>query len=441
MTALDQAVVLCGGAGTRMAPLLGDVPKVLVEAGGRSLLDHTLAELAAAGARSALLLTGPSGEQILERARARAPRGIELDAIIEPTPRGTAGALRGALGRLAERFLLVYGDVFTVLDWPRLVEAAERHGGLGTLVLHRSDHPEDSDLVAIDDAHRVIGWVGRSPGSRRRALVAAAALTNSGIAVLHRDVLHRIPQGRPCDLTEEVLPALVDGRAPLHGYVTSELVRDAGTPRRLEDVRAAVDAGRAHRRAELCLLDRDGVLTDATSPLTSPDQVRLIPGAAASVRALNEAGIEVVLVSNQGGVARGLMDAETMARVHERVVELLAAEGARLDGFHYCQHHPETQWGEGSPELRGPCECRKPSTGMVELALSRSTRPAWRSVVIGDETSDLQLAANAGLAAIAVDTGHGCRDGRYPARATWCFASLVEAARWLCGAPGAGGAS
>jgi histidinol-phosphate phosphatase family protein len=122
-----------------------------------------------------------------------------------------------------------------------------------------------------------------------------------------------------------------------------------------------------------------------------------------------------------------------MIRIHERVAELLAAEGAHLDDFHYCPHHPETHWAEGVEALRGPCACRKPSTGMVDLALSRSSRPAWRAVVIGDETCDLQLAMNAGLASIAVDTGHGCRDARYPARATWRFPSLVEAARWLCG--------
>jgi histidinol-phosphate phosphatase family protein len=431
---IDQAVVLCGGAGTRMIPVLGETPKVLAQAGGRSLLDHTLSDLAAAGVQRALLLAGPGGEEILGRARASVPAGLELEAIVEPTPRGTAGAIAGARAHLAERFFLVYGDVFTVLDWQRLAAAAERDAGIATLVVHRSDHPEDSDLVAIDDAHRVIGWVGRRPEARRRALVAATALTNAGIAVVHRNLLHRIPE-RPSDLTETVLPALVDARAPIHAYVTSEYVRDAGTPRRLEEVRAAIDDGRAARRAELCLLDRDGVVLDTTRPVTSPDQVRLAPGAATGIRTLNEVGIEVVLVSNQAGVARGSFDLDTLARIHERVVALLAAEGAHLDDFHYCPHHPETHWGEGRPELRGPCECRKPSTGMVELALSRARCAAWRTVVVGDETCDLQLAMNAGLAAIAVDTGHGCRDGRHPAHATWRFASLAEAAAWLCGAP------
>jgi len=438
VSALEQAVLLCGGAGTRMAPLLGNLPKVLAEADGRTLLDHTLSGLAAGGTKSALLLLGPGGERVLERARRSTPPGLRIDAIVEPAARGTAGALRGAADHLAERFLLVYGDVFAMLDWPRLAATAERNGGVGTLVLHRSDHPEDSDLVAIDDSCRVIGWVGRSPESRRRALVAATGLTNTGIAVLHRDVLHRIPEGRPSDLTEEVIPALVDARAPVYGYITSEFVRDAGTPRRLAEVEAALTSGRVGHRAELCLIDRDGVLTEGTTPPMSADEVRLIPGAAAGVRALNEAGILVVVVSNQGGVARGLFDEETLARIHERVVALLAADGAHLDGFHYCPHHPETHWREGRPELRVPCRCRKPSTGMVELAISRAARPSWRAVVVGDETTDLQLAMNAGLPSIAVDTGHGCRDDRYPARPSWRFASLAGAARWLCGGePGA----
>jgi phosphoglycolate phosphatase-like HAD superfamily hydrolase len=71
---------------------------------------------------------------------------------------------------------------------------------------------------------------------------------------------------------------------------------------------------------------------------------------------------------------------------------------------------------------------------MVERALAAASSPAWRAVVIGDETCDLQLARNAGLASIAVATGHGCRDGRHPAEPTWRFSSLLDAARWLCGA-------
>lgn len=436
MTALHQAVVLCGGRGSRMAPLLGDLPKVLADTGQGSLLELLLQDLARAGTRQVILLAGPSGGRIADGIRGRVPPELDVQIIQEPAHRGTAGALHGAAHLFRERFLLVFGDVYTSLDWKRFTNAAESFGGLGTLLVHRSNHPEDSDLVALDDSCRVVGWVGRTPEQRRRAVTTSVALTNAGIAVLHRDVLQRIPTGRACDLTGEVMPALVDARAPLFGYLTSEFVRDAGTPDRFAEVSQAIADGSSRRRAELCLLDRDGVVVDGTRAPRSEEEVRLIPGATKAIRRLNDAGIEVVVVSNQGGVARGLYDEPTLLRMQARVNELLALEGARLDGFHYCPHHPETHWNEGVAALRGPCTCRKPGTALVDRALEESSREAWRAVVVGDQTSDMQLALNCGLPGIAVDTGHGCRDGLFPARPTWRFPSLEHAAAWLTGESG-----
>jgi histidinol-phosphate phosphatase family protein len=122
-----------------------------------------------------------------------------------------------------------------------------------------------------------------------------------------------------------------------------------------------------------------------------------------------------------------------LSAVHDRLEELLAARGARLDGIYHCPHHPETHWPDGLPELRGPCLCRKPSTGMVERAVDEHGGVAWRSVVIGDATIDLQMAHNAGLPGIGLGTGKGCRDGLYPARATWRFDDVRSAAEWLTG--------
>lgn len=416
-----------------MAPLLGDFPKVLANTGRGSLLELLLRDLARAGTRQVLLLAGPNGERIAEGIRDSVPPGLDVQIIQEPAHRGTAGALHCAADLLRERFLLIFGDIYTALDWRRFTDAAEAFGGLGTLLVHRSNHPEDSDLVALDDACRVIGWVGRTPAQRRRAVTTSVALTNAGISVFHRDILQRIPTDRACDLTGEVMPALVDARFPIHGYLTSEFVRDAGTPRRFAEVSQAIADGSSRRRAELVLLDRDGVIVNGLRAPQSEDEVRLIPGAARAIRTLNDAGIEAMVVSNQGGVARGLYDEPTLLRVQARVNELLALEGARLDGFHYCPHHPETHWNEGIAALRGPCSCRKPGPALVNRALETSSREAWRAVVVGDQSSDMQLALNCGLPGIGVDTGHGCRDDLFPARPTWRFPSLEEAAAWLTG--------
>ncbi len=437
-SALEQVVVLCGGRGLRLAPAIGDVPKVLAPVAGQPLLGHLLRDLHAAGARRVLLVAGHAADQLAEALPALVPPGLETTTFVEPEPRGTAGALRAVVDQLAERFLLVYGDVFTALDWRRFADAADEDGGLATLLVHRSSHPEDSDVVAIDDAHRVIGWLGRRPEQRQGAIVARAALTNAAIAAFDRRIVDYIPQGRASDLYSEVMPALVDARQPIHGYLTSEYVRDLGTPRRLAAVDADVRSGRAHLRAELALLDRDGVLSVESGQLVdAPSRLELLPGAAAGVRLLNQAGVRVAVVTNQAVVARGLCTQETLEQIHAELRRQLAEQGATLDAIFACPHHPETHHAEGVDALRGPCRCRKPSTGMVVDALAELGVAPWRALVVGDASIDMQLAMNSGLPAIAVDTGQAARDARYPAKPVWRFADLASAARWITNAGGA----
>jgi D-glycero-D-manno-heptose 1,7-bisphosphate phosphatase len=101
-------------------------------------------------------------------------------------------------------------------------------------------------------------------------------------------------------------------------------------------------------------LDRDGTLVEEVDYLIDPGQVRLIPGAAAAVRRLNQAGWPVVIVTNQSMIARGMANERQLGRIHARLAELLSAEGAQLDGIYYCPHHPEL----GVPPYRAACDCR-----------------------------------------------------------------------------------
>lgn len=433
MSPVTQAVVVCGGLGTRLAPVLGDVPKVLAPLGRRPLLAHLLEDLAAGGVTEAILLAGSGGERVRQAAASLAPVGLRVHTEIESSPQGTAGALWGAWPRLSSRFFLVLGDLYTALDWERFGAYALSHGGLGTLLVHRASHPEDSDLVVHDDSDRLIGWVGKT--RHKSATLPATGLGNAGVAVFDRALLHRVPRDRPCDLFGQVIPAMVDARAPLFAYRTSEYVRDMGTPERLRGVEADIASGLARRRAELVLLDRDGVLTEERGGQELGDALRLLPGSAAAVRRLNEACIKVCLVTNQAVVARGGCSLQDLEAIHQRLLDDLAAEGARLDGLFYCPHHPETHHAEGDPKLRGPCACRKPSVGLVNQALDAMAIPAWRAVVVGDASVDQQLATNAGLASIGMSTGLGCLDARFPAKPTWLFADLEAAASWLCGRP------
>lgn len=159
---------------------------------------------------------------------------------------------------------------------------------------------------------------------------------------------------------------------------------------------------------ELVLLDRDGVLNeDRPGAVRAPDQLVMVPRAAAAVARLNRAGVPVAVVTNQSAVGRGLVDAAMLERIHERLRAHLAREGAHVDALLVA---PE------APEDAGPR--RKPAPGMLREALERFGAAPERSPMIGDQLRDLEAAAALCCPRILVLTGKGraTRADGFPAR-------------------------
>lgn len=154
---------------------------------------------------------------------------------------------------------------------------------------------------------------------------------------------------------------------------------------------------------EAVFLDRDGTLIEEVHYLAHPEQVRLIPGAAEAVRRLNALGALVVVVTNQGGVARGYFPEARVAEVHAHLAAVLAGHGAKVDAFYYCPHHPT----EGADPYRQVCECRKPKPGMLYAAARDLGIDLARSWMIGDKPCDAGAGRAAGCRSLLVRTGHG----------------------------------
>jgi D-glycero-D-manno-heptose 1,7-bisphosphate phosphatase len=141
-------------------------------------------------------------------------------------------------------------------------------------------------------------------------------------------------------------------------------------------------------------LDRDGTITRKPpegSYVLAPDQLRLLPGAGAAIRRLNQAGWRVVVITNQRGIARGLMSEDDLRHVHERLLELLGDSGATVDRIYHCPHEV------------GTCDCRKPGTGLLERAREDDPGIAFeRSVLIGDSQIDVAAGRAAGIKTVAI---------------------------------------
>lgn len=186
------------------------------------------------------------------------------------------------------------------------------------------------------------------------------------------------------------------------------------------------------RLAPAVFLDRDGTMIADVGYLDALSRVAFFPWTVDAIRALNRAGLPVVVVTNQAGIARGFFSEAFVEETHRHIAARLEAGGARVDAYYYCPHHPN---GTVAAYARR-CECRKPGRGMIDRAASDLGLDPAASFVVGDTWLDVGLARAVGARGILVRTGAGAA---WEARTTPDLAAdvvvdnLAAAASWILG--------
>ena len=154
---------------------------------------------------------------------------------------------------------------------------------------------------------------------------------------------------------------------------------------------------------KVIFLDRDGTLNVEVNYLHRKEDLVLLPGVPEALKAFKDQGYRLVVVTNQAGVARGYYTEDDVKELHRYMNELLAGQGAEIDAFYYCPHHPEH--GIGKYKVR--CHCRKPETGMFERAEQDFEVDKASSWMIGDKLIDIEAGRNYGVRTVLVGTGYG----------------------------------
>jgi D-glycero-D-manno-heptose 1,7-bisphosphate phosphatase len=178
-------------------------------------------------------------------------------------------------------------------------------------------------------------------------------------------------------------------------------------------------------------LDRDGTMIHEAGYLSRFEELRWFPWTTEAVRLLNRAGFLVFVTTNQGGIGLGFYTETFVHEVHARMTSTLEANGAHVDGWFYCPHHPSAT----IETLRVECDCRKPRPGMIRQAASRFPIDLARSFVVGDKLADVGLAGHAGARGVLVRTGYGddvvrAQGGQVPG-AAHVAADVMAAAAWI----------
>tara|TARA_R110001583_G_scaffold91955_4_gene234234 strand:- start:72890 stop:73681 length:792 start_codon:yes stop_codon:yes gene_type:complete len=176
-------------------------------------------------------------------------------------------------------------------------------------------------------------------------------------------------------------------------------------------------------------LDRDGVINEEVHYLSRPEDMVLIPGVAKAIARINAARVPVVVVTNQSGVARGFLSEDQLQDLHVRMTQLLADEGASVQGIYYSPFH-----SDGQGDYRKDSICRKPGPGMIFAACEEFAIDRADSVLIGDKIADIRAGNAAGLKTVMVRTGHGAHETTLPeaAEAGFIADDLQAAVDQLC---------
>jgi D-glycero-alpha-D-manno-heptose 1-phosphate guanylyltransferase len=216
------AAILAGGLGTRLRSRIADRPKVLAPVHGRPYLAYLLEQLAEAGLREVILLTGYLGEQI-HSSFGETFAGLRLGYSFEPAPLGTAGALRLALPQLlSSTTLLLNGDSYCAAPLPEFVALHRRQSADLSLVLTRVEDCCRYGRVRLEPDGRVLSFAEKSQTS-------GTGWVNAGIYLMNRSLIEAIPAGKPASLEREMFPMWTAARR-CFGFPCQAPLLDIGTP-------------------------------------------------------------------------------------------------------------------------------------------------------------------------------------------------------------------
>ena len=385
-----ECIVLAGGLGTRLRGVVGELPKCLAPVAGRPFLGWVLDNLELCGFNHIILSLG-YGSGAVQVFVAQRNGAAEFECVVEREPLGTGGAIRLALTRAREEAVFVLnGDTWFDLSFHEMLEAHHASGATATLALKpMRDFDRYGTVTLGEDGRTIEAFHEKAP--------CTEGLINGGIYLIARDALKTLPEKFSME-REWLEPQVATGC--LAGYVNDGYFLDIGIPEDYQRAQADFFLG-AHKRYDTLFLDRDGVIDVELESdyVKRPEEMIFIPGALEAIARLQPLFARTLVVTNQRGVAKGVMTLEDLERVHRHMLARIEEAGGHVDKIYF-----STGMDESDP-------LRKPNPGMFLAA--KEDFPLIdpeRSLMVGDKPTDMAFAANCGLPGVLVGPEYGLKE-------------------------------
>jgi histidinol-phosphate phosphatase family protein len=374
MIAIKQAAILCGGRGTRLAPITDTLPKPMVPVNGIPFLCYLLAQLRDNGILDVILMTGYLGEQISAYFNDGRALGMRISYSHGPVEWDTGRRLYEIKGRLQEHFLLMYSDNFVSFSLARLTDFYERQKKLLCCIVQRK---AAGNIRVADD-----GAVEVYDKTRSRDNLEFVEL---GYMICSTKIFEFYAD--PETSFSAILEKLV-----VNKQVAGMEVKDAYHS--ISDTERLRKTEEYLRPKKLLIIDRDGVI-NAKAPrgeyVDSWDKFVFIRENVEGMDALAKKGFSFVIISNQAGIGRGTVSADAVSDINARMRNILEMKGIVIRAIYVCPHHWEDK-----------CLCRKPEPGLFFQASRELLFRLDKTYFIGDDPRDCQAAYRAGCRCVFI---------------------------------------
>jgi len=383
MAGIRQAVILAGGEGIRLRPLTYQVPKPMVLANNRPFLEYLIEMLRENGISEVVLLLGYLPEKITRHFGDGSNFAVNMKCSIGKVADKTGTRIKNAENLLDDVFLLMYCDNYWPLNLEKLLEFYTEQKTLASTVVYtnkdgRGEYGAGNNIYVDDD-----GYALKYDKNRKDKDLNGVDI---GFFLMSKKILELMPS-HDFSFEEETLPVLIN-RRQLSGYQTDHRYYYISTPESLKLTEKYLQP------KKVVLLDRDGVINRKPPEhdyVKSWSEFEFLPGAIEALKLLTQNGYDIYVITNQRGIARGMMDEHDLKVINEKLKEELEKHNARINRIYYCPHG-----------LDDRCDCRKPKPGMLFQAARENDFDLTKAIFIGDDERDLQAGDAAGCETVLV---------------------------------------
>jgi len=370
-----QAVILCGGEGTRLKPYTNSIPKPMILCNKKPFLWYLLNQLNDEGIDRFVLLTGYLGEKIKDYFGNGNNWGWKIDYSIGPVKWDTGKRIWEARNLFDNCFLLLYSDNFVTFSLNKLFEAHQNNNKSLTFMVS----PKIPGNVELDE-HGIVKKYDNCRSSNSLEYVEI------GYMIVEKEKTLSFYESADCSFS--IILKKMSEQQQINSYIQHDSYHSISDPSRWKNTEEYLTP------KKIILIDRDGVINKKSFKgeyVTNWSSFQWIPETRIAMRLLAEAGFKFVVITNQAGVARRMINPADLAIIHQNMKDELLNDGVEVLDVYLCPHH----WDEN-------CDCRKPKPGMFYQVSKDWMLRIDKTIFIGDDPRDCQAAFNAGCKSVFI---------------------------------------